>query len=78
MIQLLPIKLQNESTRQALLLFYIQAVGWARTLRTEAIVELYSNFPLRVTNQFVWNSSNTKRGYNIFTLFYLVINILLF
>ncbi len=33
----------------------IQAVGRARTLRTEAIVELYSNFPLRITNQFVWN-----------------------
>lgn len=40
----------------------IQAVGRARTLRTEAIVELYSNFPLRITNQFVWNSSYTKRG----------------
>ena len=40
----------------------IQAVGRARTLRTEAIVEIYSNFPLRISHQFVWNHSNTKRG----------------
>ena len=38
----------------------IQAVGRARTLRTEAIVELYSNFPLRISHQFVWNTFNKK------------------
>jgi len=32
----------------------IQAVGRARTLRTEATVELYSNFPLRISHQFIW------------------------
>ena len=32
----------------------IQAVGRARTLRTEAAVELYSNFPLRIAHQFIW------------------------
>ena len=32
----------------------IQAVGRARTLRTEATVELYSNFPLRIAHHFVW------------------------
>ena len=32
----------------------IQAVGRARTLRTEATVELYSNFPLRIAHQFIW------------------------
>lgn len=32
----------------------IQAVYRARTLRTEAIVELYSNFPLRISDQFIW------------------------
>jgi len=31
----------------------IQAVGRARTLRTNAKVELYSNFPLRITTQFI-------------------------
>ena len=40
----------------------IQAVGRARTLRTEAIVELYSNFPLRIVDEFVWNNSNKIRG----------------
>jgi hypothetical protein len=40
----------------------IQAVGRARTLRTEAIVELYSNFPLKIVNEFVWNNSNKIRG----------------
>jgi hypothetical protein len=32
----------------------IQAVGRARTLRTEAVVELYSNFPLRISDKFIW------------------------
>lgn len=32
----------------------IQAVGRARTLRTESTVELYSNFPLRIAHQFIW------------------------
>lgn len=32
----------------------IQAVGRARTLRTEAVVELYSNFPLRISEKFIW------------------------
>ena len=32
----------------------IQAVGRARTLRTPATVELYSNFPLKITDQFIW------------------------
>lgn len=32
----------------------IQAVGRARTLRTDATVELYSNFPLRISTQFIW------------------------
>jgi hypothetical protein len=40
----------------------IQAVGRARTLRTEAIVELFSNFPLRITNQFIWNRYIKIRG----------------
>lgn len=30
----------------------IQAVGRARTLRTDATVEVYSNFPLRLSNEF--------------------------
>ena len=30
----------------------IQAVGRARTLRTDAKVDLYSNFPLRISNEF--------------------------
>jgi hypothetical protein len=30
----------------------IQAVGRARTLRTEATVDLYSNFPLRISDEF--------------------------
>ena len=32
----------------------IQAVGRARTLRTDASVKLYSNFPLKITHQFIW------------------------
>ncbi len=32
----------------------IQAVGRARTLRTDAKVEVYSNFPLRMTDRFVY------------------------
>ncbi len=40
----------------------IQAVGRARTLRTDANVEIYSNFPLRISDQFIWgktkNTSN--------------------
>lgn len=32
----------------------IQAVGRARTLRTSATVEVYSNFPLRITDRFVY------------------------
>ena len=30
----------------------IQAVGRARTLRTDANVEVYSNFPLRISDSF--------------------------
>ena len=30
----------------------IQAVGRARTLRTSAHVDLYSNFPLRISDEF--------------------------
>jgi hypothetical protein len=32
----------------------IQAIGRARTLRTDAKVEVYSNFPLRISDQFIW------------------------
>jgi len=32
----------------------IQAVGRARTLRTDAMVEVYSNFPLRISNNFIF------------------------
>lgn len=32
----------------------IQAVGRARTLRTDATVILYSNFPLRISHEFIW------------------------
>ena len=32
----------------------IQAVGRARTLRTNARVDLYSNFPLRISNEFLY------------------------
>ena len=32
----------------------IQAVGRARTLRTDAKVEVYSNFPLRISDQFIY------------------------
>ena len=32
----------------------IQAVGRARTLRTNATVELYSNFPLRISTEFIY------------------------
>lgn len=32
----------------------IQAVGRARTLRTNAIVKIYSNFPLKVSSQYIY------------------------
>jgi len=32
----------------------IQAVGRARTLRTDATVILYSNFPLKISHEFIW------------------------
>ena len=32
----------------------IQAIGRARTLRTDATVEVYSNFPLRMSDQFIY------------------------
>lgn len=32
----------------------IQAVGRARTLRYETNVELYSNFPLKISDKFIW------------------------
>ncbi len=32
----------------------IQAVGRARTLRTDAHVDVYSNFPLRISDEFRW------------------------
>lgn len=32
----------------------IQAVGRARTLRTDAHVDLYSNFPLRISDEFIY------------------------
>jgi hypothetical protein len=32
----------------------IQAVGRARTLRTDATVEVYSNFPLRISDRFIY------------------------
>jgi hypothetical protein len=32
----------------------IKAVDRARTLRTPEIVELYSNFPLRITDRFIY------------------------
>ncbi len=35
----------------------IQAVGRARTLRTNATVEVYSNFPLRISDQFIWGKT---------------------
>lgn len=35
----------------------IQAIGRARTLRTDANVEVYSNFPLRISDQFIWGKS---------------------
>lgn len=35
----------------------IQAVGRARTLRTDATVELYSNFPLKLSHQFIWRNT---------------------
>lgn len=31
----------------------IQTVGRARTLKTDATVDLYSNFPLRITTEFI-------------------------
>lgn len=49
---------ENEDLKQIQLSFIesdlIQAVGRARTLRERASVELYSNFPLRVSNRFVY------------------------
>lgn len=35
----------------------IQAVGRARTLRTDANVKVYSNFPLRISDQFIWGKT---------------------
>lgn len=35
----------------------IQAIGRARTLRTNAKVEVYSNFPLRISDQFIWGKT---------------------
>jgi len=32
----------------------IQAVGRARTLRTDATFELYSNYPIRIAHRFIW------------------------
>ena len=32
----------------------IQAVGRARTLRMDAMVEVYSNFPLRISDNFIY------------------------
>ena len=32
----------------------IQAIGRARTLRTNATVEVYSNFPLRISREFIY------------------------
>jgi len=48
----------NEEIRLLQLAFIesdlIQAVGRARTLRTDATVEVYSNFPLRISKLFVY------------------------
>ncbi len=35
----------------------IQAIGRARTLRTDATVEVYSNFPLRISDKFIWGKT---------------------
>jgi hypothetical protein len=35
----------------------IQAIGRARTLRTDAKVEVYSNFPLRISDHFIWKKA---------------------
>jgi len=47
---------ENEELRKIQLSFIesdlIQAVGRARTLRTDAKVEVYSNFPLRISDSF--------------------------
>jgi len=32
----------------------VQALGRARTLRTNSTVELYSNFPLRISDEFIY------------------------
>ena len=32
----------------------IQAAGRARTLRTNATVKIYSNFPLKMSNQYIY------------------------
>ncbi|MBN8838454.1 MAG: hypothetical protein J0I09_14420 [Sphingobacteriia bacterium] len=48
----------NEELRNIQLAFIesdlIQAVGRARTLRTNATVDVYSNFPLRISNQIIY------------------------
>jgi hypothetical protein len=38
----------------------IQAIGRARTLRTDAKVEVYSNFPLRISDQFIWGKTKSS------------------
>jgi hypothetical protein len=35
----------------------IQAIGRARTLRTDATVEVYSNFPLRISDKLIWGKT---------------------
>lgn len=39
----------------------IQAVGRARTLRTKSTVELYSNFPLRISDKFIFKVSLCRK-----------------
>jgi hypothetical protein len=38
----------------------IQAIGRARTLRTDSKVVVYSNFPLRISDQFIWGKTNSN------------------
>jgi hypothetical protein len=38
----------------------IQAIGRARTLRTDATVEVYSNFPLRISDKFIWGKTKSN------------------
>jgi hypothetical protein len=38
----------------------IQAIGRARTLRTDATVEVYSNFPLRISNEFYFDKERNR------------------